>query len=287
MRIASALSKEMARMNTFGMRLALIVAAALFAMYVGVPSYGQEDTATPTAAPTASPTAEAEGPETATPVPSSQQNVLSLYDDNGNGRITCAEARKHGIAPVYENHPAYQYMRDSDNDGVVCEPTDWDTESVKPTSTVEVEGSRCFRVDGGHNGLEEQIRTILEKPVEFENTYISPLTTTVTDENGNTEVSVRTGVSQFLVILTADDKNMMAWGTIGTLNLDETESNSMVCDSEILGIAEFELGEPIYVSEETATTPTPVPASTPVSATDTIVATATPAPTTQTVGDDA
>ena len=274
-------------MNTFGMRLALIVAAALFAIYVGVPSYGQEDTATPTAAPTASPTAEAEGPETATPVPSSQQNVLSLYDDNGNGRITCAEARKHGIAPVYEDHPAYQYMRDSDNDGVVCEHTDWDTESVKPTSTVEVEGSRCFRADGGHNGLEEQIRTILEKPVEFENTYISPLTTTVTDVNGNTEKSVRTGVNQFLIILAADDKSMMAWGTVGTLNSDESESNVMRCDGEIFGIAEFELGRLIYVSEENATTPTPVPASTPVSATETIVATATPAPTTQTVGDDA
>ena len=25
---------------------------------------------------------------------------LRIYDDNGNGRITCAEARKHGIAPV-------------------------------------------------------------------------------------------------------------------------------------------------------------------------------------------
>ena len=280
-------------MNAYGMRPALIVAAAFIAMCVGVPSYGQADTATPTATPTTSTTAEVEGPETSTPVPSSQDNVLSLYDDNGNGRITCAEARKHGIAPVYEDHPAYQYMRDTDNDGVVCERTNWkaesnwEAESVKPRSTVEVEESQCFRVDGGYDGLEEQIRTILERPVEFENTYISPLTTTVTDENGNTEVSVRTGVTQFLVILTADDKNMMAWGTIGTLNLDETASNSMVCDSEILGIAEFELGEPIYFSEETATTPTPVPASTPVSATDTIVATATPAPTTQTVGDDA
>ena len=25
---------------------------------------------------------------------------LELYDDNGNGSITCAEARAHGIAPV-------------------------------------------------------------------------------------------------------------------------------------------------------------------------------------------
>ena len=27
-------------------------------------------------------------------------DALALWDDNGNGRITCAEARKHGIAPV-------------------------------------------------------------------------------------------------------------------------------------------------------------------------------------------
>lgn len=46
---------------------------------------------------------------------------LDLYDDNGNGRITYAEARAHGIAPVKRGHPAYVYMRDGDNDGVVCE----------------------------------------------------------------------------------------------------------------------------------------------------------------------
>ena len=47
--------------------------------------------------------------------------VLALYDDNRNGRITCAEARRHGIAPVPRDHPAYRYMRDGDGDGVVCE----------------------------------------------------------------------------------------------------------------------------------------------------------------------
>ena len=47
--------------------------------------------------------------------------VLELYDDNGNGRITCAEARAHGIAPVSRTHPAYRYMRDGDGDGIVCE----------------------------------------------------------------------------------------------------------------------------------------------------------------------
>lgn len=43
------------------------------------------------------------------------------WDDNGNGRISCAEARAHGIAPVRRGHPAYPYMRDGDGDGVVCE----------------------------------------------------------------------------------------------------------------------------------------------------------------------
>ena len=50
-------------------------------------------------------------------------DALRLWDDNGNGRITCAEARRHGIAPVARGHPAYPYMRDGDGDGdgVVCE----------------------------------------------------------------------------------------------------------------------------------------------------------------------
>ena len=47
-------------------------------------------------------------------------DALELYDDNGNGTITCAEARAHGIAPVRRGHPAYEHMRDSDGDGVVC-----------------------------------------------------------------------------------------------------------------------------------------------------------------------
>ncbi len=48
-------------------------------------------------------------------------DALQRYDDNGNGRITCAEARRHGIAPVRRGHPAYPYMNDRDNDGIVCE----------------------------------------------------------------------------------------------------------------------------------------------------------------------
>ena len=48
-------------------------------------------------------------------------DALRLYDDNRNGRITCKEARRHGIAPVPYGHPAYRFMRDADGDGTVCE----------------------------------------------------------------------------------------------------------------------------------------------------------------------
>lgn len=64
--------------------------------------------------PTASPVTE--------PVrPASASDALALYDDDGDGRIICAEARRHGIDPVRRDHPAYPYMRDGDGDGVVCE----------------------------------------------------------------------------------------------------------------------------------------------------------------------
>ena len=46
---------------------------------------------------------------------------LDSRAEGENGRITCAEARAHGIAPVHRGHPAYQYMNDADGDGVVCE----------------------------------------------------------------------------------------------------------------------------------------------------------------------
>ena len=61
-------------------------------------------------------------PEPATgPVRDGKGDALARYDDNRNGRITCKEARRHGIAPVRRDHPAYPYMRDGDGDGVVCE----------------------------------------------------------------------------------------------------------------------------------------------------------------------
>ena len=48
-------------------------------------------------------------------------DALALWDDNRNGRITCKEARRHGIAPVPRTHPANRFMHDGDGDGVVCE----------------------------------------------------------------------------------------------------------------------------------------------------------------------
>lgn len=36
-------------------------------------------------------------------------------------RLNCVEARRHGIAPVRPDHPAYQYMNDRDNNSIVCE----------------------------------------------------------------------------------------------------------------------------------------------------------------------
>ena len=53
------------------------------------------------------------------PGASAGADPLALYDDDGNGRITCREARAHGIAPVHRSDPAYGYMRDGD--GLVCE----------------------------------------------------------------------------------------------------------------------------------------------------------------------
>ena len=54
-------------------------------------------------------------------IPSVIPDALRRWDDNGNGRITCAEARRHGIAPVARGHPAYGFMFDRDGDGTVCE----------------------------------------------------------------------------------------------------------------------------------------------------------------------
>ena len=59
-------------------------------------------------------------PTPSAPAPSTG-DARSRWDTNGNGRITCREARQHGIAPEQLEHPAYRFMRDGDGDGVVCE----------------------------------------------------------------------------------------------------------------------------------------------------------------------
>ena len=39
---------------------------------------------------------------------------MALYDDNGNGWITCAEARNHGFALVEPSHSLYAFKRGGD-----------------------------------------------------------------------------------------------------------------------------------------------------------------------------
>ena len=63
----------------------------------------------------------APGPAREAKTPGGADEALRRWDTNGNGRITCKEARQHGIAPVRRDHPAYRFMRDGDGDGVVCE----------------------------------------------------------------------------------------------------------------------------------------------------------------------
>ena len=76
-------------------------AAALDAVLAGCASTAMESPATCSMA------APASSPAAGTGIP---------WDDDGNGRVTCAEARRHGIAPVRRGHPAYPYMRDGDGD---------------------------------------------------------------------------------------------------------------------------------------------------------------------------
>lgn len=73
------------------------------------------------ASPAMQETACAEGAASGAPAAAGGQAALRLWDDNGDGRITCREARRHGLAPVARGHRAYPHMRDGDGDGVVCE----------------------------------------------------------------------------------------------------------------------------------------------------------------------
>ena len=65
-----------------------------------------------------------EASETTTTTGGSAEAWLARCDANGNGRVTCAEARAATCGapiPVTSDHPLYQYMTDGDGDGQVCE----------------------------------------------------------------------------------------------------------------------------------------------------------------------
>ena len=56
--------------------------------------------------------------------PTTPEEWLERCDANRNGRVTCAEARAASCGapiPVTRDHPLYQFMRDGDGDGQVCE----------------------------------------------------------------------------------------------------------------------------------------------------------------------
>ena len=93
----------------YGLSIDRREAAALERVLAGCESTALEAAECEPAAPAARPAADADSP------------ALRAYDDNRNGRISCREARRHGIAPVARGHPAYAHMRDGDGDGVVCE----------------------------------------------------------------------------------------------------------------------------------------------------------------------
>ena len=86
--------------------------------------------------------ARGEVPGTATPsvrVP----EAIAAWDDNRNGRVSCAEARAHGIAPVTRDHPAYPFMRDGDGDGVVCESGSRRASPTSPPASPRASGAEC------------------------------------------------------------------------------------------------------------------------------------------------
>ena len=65
-----------------------------------------------------------EASEATTTTGNSAEAWLARCDANGNGRVTCAEARAESCGapiPVTSDHPLYQFMTDADGDGQVCE----------------------------------------------------------------------------------------------------------------------------------------------------------------------
>ena len=104
--------------HKYGLGIDQSEANALDRVLAGCASTEMIFTDLPTAT-TATPEATATAPSQ--PTSEDGRSALERWDTNGNGRITCAEAEEHGIAPVHRDHPAYEYMVDRDNDGVVCE----------------------------------------------------------------------------------------------------------------------------------------------------------------------
>ena len=84
----------------------------------------------------------ARGEVPATTAPTTRvPEAIAAWDDNRNGRVSCAEARAHGIAPVTHDHPAYPFMRDGDADGVVCESGS--RRGTSPPASPRVSGAGC------------------------------------------------------------------------------------------------------------------------------------------------
>ena len=86
--------------------------------------------------------ARGEVPATAAPAVSVPE-AIAAWDDNRNGRVSCAEARAHGIAPVTRDHPAYPFMRDGDGDGVVCESGSRGSSPTSPPASPRASGAGC------------------------------------------------------------------------------------------------------------------------------------------------
>ena len=78
--------------------LAVLTACPSFAMQIITPA---AETPAPSAAETTTPPTESNQNAT----PQAECHPLDLYDDNNNGRITCAEARRHNIAPSAATTP--------------------------------------------------------------------------------------------------------------------------------------------------------------------------------------
>ena len=81
----------------------------------------------------------ARGEVSAAATPSARvPEAIAAWDDNRNGRVSCAEARVHGIAPVTRDHPAYPFMREGDGDGVACESASLRASPTAPASPARV-----------------------------------------------------------------------------------------------------------------------------------------------------